>query len=126
MYTKIFKDIVAQNIKREGIDRLMEFLEHSDFYTAPASTKYHDSFEGGLCYHSIQVYECLKAHYIGTDYSLETITIVALFHDICKTGFYTVTTRNVKDDKTGKWHQEPYYTVDDKFPISDTVRNQFT
>ena len=121
-YKKKFIDIYNAKIKREGADKLLAFLEESDFFTAPASTRYHGSHPGGLCEHSINVYECLcdylkrpRVHELyGMDYSAETVAIVSLLHDICKTNFYVETTRNVKED--GVWKTVPYYSIDDQLP----------
>ena len=121
-YKKKFIAIYNAKIKREGADKLLEFLEGSDFFTAPASTRYHGSHEGGLCEHSINVYECLcdymarprvKELY-GMNYSDESVAIVSLLHDICKTNFYVETTRNVKEN--GVWKTVPYYSIDDQLP----------
>ena len=121
-YKKKFIDIYNAKIKREGADKLLAFLEESDFFTAPASTRYHGSHPGGLCEHSINVYECLCDYLkrprvrelYGMDYSEETVAIVSLLHDICKTNFYVETTRNVKED--GVWKTVPYYSIDDQLP----------
>lgn len=113
----IFWQTVARNVGRPGIDDLMQWLANSDFYTAPASTRYHESFEGGLALHSLNVLHHLvklNEHY-GTGYDIETLTIVALFHDICKVGCYKTSMRNVKDDVTGVWSKVPYYTFDEQF-----------
>lgn len=119
---QIFLDLVNANIKREGIDRLLDRLEKSDFYTAPASTQYHDSVRGGLCRHSINVFDELIIE-VNTltnhppNLSFESVAIVSLFHDICKIGFYEETTRNVKNEATGLWSKEPFYKVNDLFPM---------
>ena len=121
-YKKKFIAIYNATIKREGADKLLQFLEESDFFTAPASTRYHGSHPGGLCEHSINVYECLcdylkrprARELYGMNYSEETIAIVSLLHDICKTNFYVETTRNVKED--GVWKTVPYYSIDDPLP----------
>lgn len=120
-----FLELARNFIKRDGIENLLSFLERTDFFTAPASTKYHDSYEGGLVYHSLTVFELLNQDLINSgdhNYDLETIAIVALFHDICKLGFYKVSTRNTKDEK-GKWIQVPYYEVDDKFPVGHSEKS---
>ena len=100
---------------RKGIEDLITYLETTDFYEAPASTRYHNSKPGGLLEHSLNVYRALKElnGYCGL-YDNETLVIVSLLHDICKIGFYTSIMRNVKKD--GKWVQEPYYMVDDTSP----------
>lgn len=113
-----FVNILKSNVKREGIDKLLEWLETTDFYTCPASTKYHLSEEGGLCQHSLNVYERLEKLMIteyGEDgYNKESVALCGLLHDICKTNYYKVEMRNVKED--GVWVQKPYYTVDDQLP----------
>ena len=120
-----FIDIYNAYIKREGADKLLEWLmgPASDFFTAPASTRYHNAWEGGLCAHSLNVYECLR-DYLGREkvkkefgllYSPESIAIVALLHDLCKVNIYKVSTRNVKDE-FGRWKTVPYYEFDDQLP----------
>ena len=120
-----FIEIYKEKIKREGADRLLDFLlsSSSDFFTAPASTRFHGNYEGGLLEHSLNVYDCLcdimkrpriKEVY-GIEYSEESIAIAALLHDLCKINFYNVSFRNVKNDM-GKWESVPYYTIDDSLP----------
>ncbi len=119
-----FLQIYSENIKREGADKLLEFLEKSDFFTAPASTRFHGAYEGGLLRHSLNVYECLAAYLererVKEQYKLnvsaETAAIVALLHDVCKVNFYTVSYRNSKNEKTGQWEKPPYYTINDTLP----------
>lgn len=116
-----FCDLMTKNVTREGVDKLLEWLGTTDFFTAPASTKFHAAYEGGLCEHSINVYnQLLKlvAAELGEKWqeeiSLETVTITALLHDVCKANTYKVDTKNVKID--GEWVQQPYYTVNDTLP----------
>lgn len=116
MYKERFEKIARTFIKREGIEKLLAKLEKTDFYTAPASTKYHDAEEFGLVKHSIRVFSELDCDVDGQGFNKESIAIVALFHDLCKLGYYTTEMRNKKDEK-GKWIQVPFYTVDDKFPM---------
>ncbi len=118
-----FIEIYNANIKREGADKLLAYLLESDFFEAPASARFHSSYEGGLAEHSIKVYECLKAYLdrqrvkevYGIQYSDETIAITALLHDLCKIGCYQKGFRNVKDE-TGKWQQVPAYNFNDPLP----------
>ncbi len=119
-----FIEIFKNNIKRDGSDKMLDFLENkSDFFTAPASTRYHLSRQGGLCEHSVNVYNCLKSYLdrnevknlYGLNYDSESIAIVSLLHDVCKAGCYKVSTRNVKD-KNGVWQSVPYYEFDDPMP----------
>lgn len=127
-----FENLLGQ-VKREGMDNLISFIKKSDFYTAPASTRYHSNFKGGLLIHSLNVYDrlCQKLQNDeawfknGETYSDETLIIVALLHDICKTFFYKETTRNQKNDETGKWEKVPYYTVEDKFPFGHGEKSVF-
>ena len=51
---------LLKQVKREGINELIEFIEKTDFFTAPASTRFHGNYEGGLVGHSMKVYEILK------------------------------------------------------------------
>lgn len=119
-----FIDIYKTHIKREGSDKLLSFLmsSNSDFFDAPASTRFHGSYDGGLVEHTINVYECLK-DYLSRDrvqglydlhYSDESIAIVALLHDLCKINCYKKTMRNVKEN--GQWVQVPSYEFNDMLP----------
>lgn len=107
-------------IDREGIDKLVDWLETTDFYRAPASSMFHGNYAGGLIDHSIHVLEELKKlcdFYCPGKYTEESIAIVALFHDLCKVNFYVESTRNVKDDKTGQWYKVPFYKKQELNPI---------
>ncbi len=116
-----FIEIYQREIKREGAQKMLEYLENSDFFTAPASTKFHLSREGGLCEHSINVYYRLKelVENEKSDWaknvSGESIAIIALLHDVCKTGMYVVDYRNQKQPG-GSWIKVPYYTIDELLP----------
>lgn len=114
-----FKQIAKSTIKRPGIDDLLDWLENSDFYTAPASTRFHGSHEGGLVEHSLAVYTRLMGltdHYVAfCNASEESIAIVSLFHDLCKVNMYKVAVRNSKNEKTGVWEKVPYYTRAEDF-----------
>ena len=97
-----FLEICNTHISRNGFEDLLEWLEKSDFYIAPASTKYHLSEKGGLLRHSLNVYDEMKrlcstySHAVRV--SEESIAIMALLHDLCKVNFYKPDTRNVKKD----------------------------
>lgn len=95
-------------------DGLIEWLCKTDFFTAPASTKFHGTYEQGLVEHSLNVLTELKTSKNANRFSEESIIKVALLHDICKANFYVVDYRNAKID--GKWEQVPFYTVKDDFP----------
>ena len=119
-----FIKIYRENITREGSDKLLSFLENSDFFSAPASTRFHGAYEGGLLRHSLNVYECLTAYLererVKEQYKLivapESAAIAALLHDVCKIDFYTISYRNSKNEKTGQWEKLPYYTIHDSLP----------
>lgn len=105
-------------IQRKGADELLKYLETTDFFVAPASTKYHLSCEAGLLEHSLNV--CSYLHFLTKDlddvhkYSDETIVLVSLLHDICKANMYVKETKNRKVN--GQWEEYPAWSVDNKFP----------
>ena len=110
---------LLKSTNRPGIEDLISFLEKTDFFTAPASTRFHGSFEGGLVEHSLKVYEILdykaKNNVLKLEIPDDTIKIVSLLHDICKLNFYKVDYRNAKN-ALGEWEKVPYYTIDDTIP----------
>lgn len=125
-------EIISTTVKRQGIDKLVDWLEKSDFFTAPASTRFHLSCRGGLALHSLHVYNRLYREVVaeygsveGSPYSEENIAIVSLFHDLCKVHFYKETTRNVKNEETGQWEKVPYYMVEDQFPMVHGPKSQY-
>ena len=145
--------MVEKNIKRfeklmgsfvrDGKEELMDYIRNeTDFYTAPASTKYHLSCEGGLLQHSLNVYDCLIAKKqspvwknIASEIPDESLIIMALLHDLCKVNYYSKSTRNqktydvekvasaekwqVKHDDRGDfiWETVPSYEVNDTMPL---------
>ena len=118
-----FIEIYNKYIKREGAQKLLDYLLNSDFFTAPASARFHSSYEGGLVDHSVNVYDCLTSYLnsprtidiIGTQYSDESIAIVSLLHDLCKIDVYKKGFRNVKDEK-GAWQRVDTFEYDDRLP----------
>lgn len=102
---------ILKEIKRDGMENLIDFLNRTDFFEAPASTRFHGCFKGGLLEHSMKVYEILKTKTEDSD----SVKIIALLHDICKANFYKVDYRNAKNEQ-GVWEKVPYYTVDDTIP----------
>ncbi len=108
---------LCASVKRKGISELLEWLGKSDFYTAPASTRFHGSYEGGLVQHSLNVYDELKrllSIYPEIECSEETAVIISLFHDLCKVNFYGIDKRNRKNE-SGQWESYNAYKVDEKF-----------
>ncbi len=120
-----FVNIYRSNIQRPGSEELLQYLlsDQCDFFTAPASTRFHLSYEGGLVEHSLNVYNALKAYLqrdevknlYGVSASEESIAIIALLHDLCKINVYRKSLRNVKDP-TGKWIQVPSFDFQDDIP----------
>lgn len=118
-----FNSLFNEKITRQGADKLFSYLQTTDFYTAPASTRFHGSHESGLLEHSLNVYHCLE-DYLSREraksvykmnYSEETVALCALLHDVCKIGFYKIDYRNAKNEQ-GQWEKVPYYTIDDALP----------
>lgn len=123
-----FESLLSK-VKRPGMEPLMAYIKKSDMYIAPSSTKFHLSVKGGLLQHSLNVYDALKGMLKENEdhtysymvsgkevskISEETLVLITLLHDICKTHFYVTEKRNKKID--GVWHEVDTYTVDDKFP----------
>lgn len=115
-YHAQFVEIYNKNIPRPGADRLLNWLETTDFFTAPASTRFHGACEYGLVMHSINVYHAMMQHFFTEGENAESYAICGLLHDLCKANFYKVSTRNVKNDATGRWEKVPFYQVADQAP----------
>ena len=124
-YKDDFLRIFHENIKREGAQNMLDFLDSdkSDFFVAPASTRYHNSYKGGLVEHSVNTYQCLTDLLSRSRYhevynfncNNESIAIVSLLHDICKINCYKLSHRNVKN-QNGEWEQVPWYDYEDTLP----------
>ncbi len=125
-YKEEFERIYNDNIKRQGSKELLSWLKTTDFFICPASTKFHCACEGGLLQHSVSVYKLMKEKHFenGVD-SEESFAICALLHDLCKAQFYKVSTRNVKNEVTGVWEKQPYYSVEDQFPFGHGEKSVF-
>ena len=125
-YKEEFIQIYQENIKRQGSKELLDWLLRTDFFTAPASTKYHCACESGLIMHSISVYKVMmEKHFDEQADSAESFAICALLHDLCKAQFYKVSTRNVKNEETGAWEKQPFYMVEDTFPYGHGEKSVF-
>jgi len=106
--------------KRSGIERLIEYLEtETDFFTAPASTRFHGAYPGGLLEHSLAVYDnLLKISFMyDLQYPADSMIISALLHDVCKANYYQQEYRNRKNPKTGLWEQVGVYVIKDQLPL---------
>ena len=124
-YQERFEEIYTAHITREGSKELLDWLRKTDFFTAPASTKYHCACEGGLVQHSVNVYEVLREKHFEEGDSEESFAICGLLHDLCKAQFYKVSTRNVKNEATGQWEKQPFYMVEDSFPYGHGEKSVF-
>lgn len=138
-----FISIVRENISRPGIDKLLAYLDFTDFFIAPCSTKFHLNVKGGLCEHSLNVYKALldlysaylikdnalpdsafvlaydevlpKTNNVDDHSIIETLTIISLFHDLCKANYYKQEMKSVKVGNS--WTQQPAYVTDDQLPL---------
>lgn len=120
-----FIKLYQEHITRRGADRLLEWLETTDFFTAPASTRFHAAYEGGLVAHSINVYRVMMDKHFesGVD-DPESAAICTLLHDVCKAGYYDISYRNAKN-ADGVWEKVPYYSVNDRFPYGHGEKSVF-
>ena len=114
---------------RRGVGQFMDWLASTDFYTAPASTRFHLSEPGGLCLHSLHVHDrMVQIAGLLPDPSPERVLsarMVALLHDVCKANFYAVEMRNRKNELTGHWEKYPFYIVADQFPYGHGEKSAF-
>lgn len=114
-----FLKICREQIDRPGLDGLIDWLEKSDFFSAPASSKFHGNYPGGLCEHSLNVYDVamhLRDKYIPDQISDESVAVAALFHDLCKVHCYKKGFRNVKND-ADVWEKKEVWEIDERLPL---------
>lgn len=123
-YREKFLDIYRTHIHRAGAQELLAWLSRTDFFTAPASTRYHCACKGGLVQHSVSVYETMQIRFDPETDSAESFAICGLLHDVCKANFYKESVRNVKNEQ-GRWEQRPYYSIDDQFPYGHGEKSVF-
>ena len=132
-------ELELNKVQRPGMDKLLEYIRGSDFYRAPASTKYHLACPGGLLQHSLNVLDALRGllqwNNVEKHWEYHTackivdiipddsVIMMALLHDICKTHFYSTSTRNQKNERTGQWEKVPFYTVNDMMPLGHGAKS---
>ena len=121
------------SVNRDGIDKLLAYIRRSDFYRAPASTRFHSCHDGGLLEHSLNLYECLLSKKqnpiwaeVLREVNDESLILVALLHDLCKSYLYVPEFKNkkvysntgTKRDEGGRfdWQAVKGYSTDDKIP----------
>lgn len=110
---------LCKSIKRSGMTDLMKWPEDNDFYSAPASSRYHGAYSGGLLNHSLNVYDelkrLLKAYpEISSKITEDSVIICSLFHDLCKVNMYEAEKRNRKNEH-GQWESYDAYVIKEKF-----------
>jgi hypothetical protein len=110
--------MILGDVHREGMSELVEYLEGTDFFEAPASTKHHCAYIGGLAQHSLNVYEMLYIldDRLTTDIPVDSMIITALLHDVCKANYYVQEPAWRKDDR-GKWESYIRWGVNDQLPL---------
>ena len=116
------QEIVEQllsKVNRLGIDKLKKFLSDNDFYTAPASTRFHGNYVGGLAEHSINVCALLGEENEKHNLCLsdESVILCGLMHDLCKVNFYKLSKRNKKNPDTKQWYEVDFWEVEDQLPM---------
>ncbi|MBR1889180.1 MAG: HD domain-containing protein [Alloprevotella sp.] len=136
---QIYLDICRKHIQREGLEDLLNYLDkETDFFTAPSSSKFHMNEVGGLCHHSLNVFNtAVRVHQqildIATNsefieklekISLENIAVATLFHDLCKTNIYKVTEK-WKKDNDNRWVSYSGYEVKDDLPFGHGEKSCF-
>lgn len=124
-YKEDFIAAYTANIHRDGADALLEWLQKTDFFTAPASTRFHGACECGLVMHSLNVFQVLREKHFTEGESMESFALCALLHDLCKANFYKSGFRNVKNDQTGVWEKVPSYSIQDAFPYGHGEKSVF-
>ena len=119
-FAKEYEKIFIENIHRDGADKVLKWLQETDFFTAPASTIFHGNFRGGLVEHCVRTYwrfcKLAEMEY-GAEYvhqQAESLAIIALLHDVCKINYYHIKMRNVKINDV--WEKQPYYAIEDDLP----------
>ncbi|MCI1982785.1 MAG: hydrolase [Oscillospiraceae bacterium] len=121
-----FEEIYHSKISRAGSAELLAWLQTTDFFTAPASTRFHCACLGGLVQHSVSVYHVMREkHFEPATDSEESFAVCALLHDVCKAQFYKKGTRNYKNEETGAWEKRPYYTISDSYPYGHGEKSVF-
>lgn len=125
-YREEFISIYRTHITRPGSEKLLDWLDSkTDFFRAPASTRFHGACPQGLVMHSLNVYHALHDSFFAEGDSEESFAICALLHDLCKANYYKTGTRNVKNDATGQWEKVPFYQVEDLFPYGHGEKSVF-
>ena len=129
-YMQLMEQIFeAKQVHEKQWDRFSRWICDTDFFNGPASTRFHGSFEGGLCEHHIDVYnETVDLIKLDKFKDVDPVSayLVALVHDFCKIGLYTPYMRNVKNDETGQWEQVLAFKYDKpQYPFGHGVASMY-
>lgn len=139
-FDDLFEGIIRARAQWAGIDpdtvdssvtRVLSWLHRTDFYDAPASTRYHESFKHGLLYHTLQVYNNMIGllnvdKFSSNIESTHSAALVCLCHDWCKIGLYESYKRNVKNEDTGRWEQvDAFRTKGSPWPFGHGVTSMY-
>lgn len=111
-----FTSLLA-TVDRGGVDGLMDWLDSTDAYSAPCSTRHHLAEKGGLIEHSLSVYDtlCKLDDTFCTEFESDSMVITALTHDFCKVDYYVPDKKWNKD--TGAWRQIDIWSIRDSLPL---------
>lgn len=130
-YKEEFISAFETHVHRDGAAELLQWMQGTDFFNAPASTRFHGACESGLVMHSLNVFQVLMTRFARegdaeSPYrdNPESLAICGLLHDLCKTNFCKPGFRNVKDD-SGVWQKVPSYSVQDAFPYGHGEKSVF-
>ncbi len=100
--------------RSNGIRKLHDWIQTTEFFDMPASTQYHEPYSGGLCEHTLKVFDHLDklASAYKIEASRQSIILCALLHDLCKIDLYEPYMRNCPPDREhSTWHKEPSYRI---------------
>lgn len=87
---------LLQSTNREGMDKVLEYLEKNNFFEVPSSLHRHHNWNGGLAQHCLGVYDRLSN--TGEQLPSDSVIITSCLHDICKA-------RKIYKDKNGEWRE---------------------
>lgn len=120
-----FVELFRSQVTRPGAERLLAWLERTDFFEAPAGAMHHGAYPGGLVDHSLNVYDQLLLEPGALEYSGNTLAVCALLHDVCKAGCYHLEDRRRKNPDTDRWETYQRYAFRDPLPLGHGEKSVF-
>lgn len=116
--------LLAPEVRRDGMEKLIDYLTNeTDFFVAPASTRFHGAEPGGLLAHSVVVVQwAIRLGTLDSGAISSSVQITALLHDVCKANFYKPVLRWRKDEHN-RWEQYPTWEIDDQLPLGHGVKS---